>query len=215
MSKVIDLTGQRFGRLTVIERVGSNNHKKALWLCICDCGTQKTVCSNHLIRGATRSCGCFRRDGLSKRNIVHNESNTRLFKIWLGIIYRCTKPNSAAYHNYGGRGISIFDEWKDSFISFRDWATTHGYRDELTLDRIDNDKGYYPTNCRWADRRTQANNMRKNRHITYDNKTMTVSEWSIETNIGATTLRNRLYRGWSVEKALTTPVDESKRHPKK
>lgn len=163
MPKLIDLTGQRFGRLVVIERVGSDKQKRATWLCRCDCGREHVVASSYLINGDIKSCGCTKSELLIRRNTRHNKVHTKIYIVWANMVQRCTYPKHQAYHRYGGRGIAVCDEWRDSFQSFYDWAMAHGYdenapKGQCTIDRIDNDKGYSPDNCRWVDMKTQRHN---------------------------------------------------------
>lgn len=212
---VKDLTGQRFGRLTVIERKESYNGKKARWLCKCDCGNYVTVLSTCLISGTTKSCGCLndeiRHLPTAEKKLTHAQgepdSKSRLYKIWAKIKTRTESVGSPDYENYGARGIDMCNEWKNSFQSFKAWALGNGYREDLTIDRIDNDKGYSPENCRWADAYTQSNNRRTNHKLTHKGKTQNVSQWAEEMGLKYDTLHNRIkYLGWTVERALTTPV---------
>lgn len=210
MGKFIDLAGQKFGRLTVLERA-ENKGKSVVWLCRCDCGQETKVTPNHLKSGHTKSCGCLHIEcavNQGHKNATHGMKGTRLYKIWGGIKTRCLNCNDAHYKDYLGRGITICDEWKNSFENFRDWAMSNGYREDLTIDRIDVNGNYEPSNCRWATQEEQQNNKRTNHLITFDGKTQNIKKWSIETGIRSSTIGERLKRGWSIEKALTTPTKE-------
>lgn len=201
--RLIDLTGQRFGKLTVIERTQSTN-KNAKWICECECGKIVSVFGADLRSGKTKSCGCLFSEQLARRNYKHGLSKCKLVDVWRGMKNRCCNPNNEAYDNYGGRGITICDEWINDFESFYNWSISNGYSDNLSIDRIDNDKGYSPDNCRWATRKEQANNKRTNRRIYYKGVTLTAREWENATGINSHTIIKRLEMGWDVEKALTT-----------
>lgn len=203
MTKLVDLTGKKFGRLTVIKRAENGKNGHTYWLCKCICGNKTTVRSDHLKNGLIRSCGCLEDENRKTMGTTHGLTNTRLHNIWGHIIQRCTNPKCINYHRYGGRNITICDEWKNDFMTFYKWAMDNGYQKILTIDRIDNNKGYFPENCRWTTYKTQANNRRNNHLITYNGKTQTIAQWSREFNISANRIADRLKHGWSIEKALT------------
>lgn len=204
MGKFSDLTGQKFGRLTVLERCPSDDHG-AKWLCQCDCGNMTTVRAYALKSGHAVSCGCYRLDRCLSVVTTHGESGTLLHKVWRGMKGRCYDENSPAYKYYGGRGILVCSEWKDSFQSFRSWALQHGYSPGLSIDRIDVNGPYSPENCRWVDRYIQMNNTRRNHFLEFQGERHTVSEWSRIVGISVRCLFSRLRRGWSIEDTLSTP----------
>lgn len=206
MSKAIDLTGQKFGRLTVIQRA-ENRNGKTMWMCQCDCGNEKITQTMNLTHGDTKSCGCLQKETIKEIASTHKKSKTKLYRVYLHIKERCSNPSSKSYSDYGGRGISVCDEWLDSYEKFMDWSYENGYKDGLQIDRMDNDGNYEPSNCRWTDRVTQANNRRNNNFIEFNGEKRTLSEWEKETGIGQSTIWARIYKlNWSIEKALTTPV---------
>lgn len=212
ISQVKDIAGMRFGRYTVIERgedyVEPSGRHRVRWLCRCDCGIEKLVSGEALRKGKVRSCGCLQRDLLSAKQGTHRESNTPLYAIWLAMRRRCNLKTDKAYKDYGGRGISVCNEWNSSFEIFRDWSICNGYYMDckLTLDRIDNDGNYEPSNCRWVDRVVQANNRRSCRLYTYNGETHNINEWSVIYGVPYKKLYQRLvYSKWDIERALTTP----------
>lgn len=160
----IDITGERFGRLTAIEMVEKSPKQGCMWLCRCDCGNEVVRPVKLLRSGGVQSCGCLRDEKIAKVNAKHNKSHSRLYNVWNGMRQRCNDPNHKSYKNYGGRGIKVCDEW-DNFEAFEKWALESGYNPdaeygECTLDRIDVNGDYEPSNCRWVDIQTQAANRR-------------------------------------------------------
>lgn len=205
--KVIDLTGQRFGMLTVLERCGTSKDGQKVYLCRCDCGNLKEIRSGNLRGGHTNSCGCLASKATARRNresAVHGGCGTRLYGIWIDMRQRCSYEKSINWHLYGGRGISVCDEWNESFEPFRDWALSNGYADGLQLDRIDNDGNYEPDNCRWSTRAEQGNNRRTCVYVTIDGVTKSVTEWCSETGVNRMVAYARIRRGWVPAEAVTT-----------
>ena len=200
MSKLIDLKGVRFAHLVVTERSGADKHGHVMWLCQCDCGKQKVVKGHKLLSGDYKSCGCMH------HKYGHGQSDSRLYHIWRTMKARCVDTNSHKYHAYGGRGITICYEWLNSFESFYDWAMANGYREDLSIDRIDNDDNYEPSNCRWESAKEQANNTRANRNIEYNGESHTLAEWADIKGLTKSALHHRLSRGWSISDALSTPM---------
>lgn len=223
-----DLQGIVFGELTVIRRNGSNKQNRAMWLCKCSCGKEKTIASHDLKHG-TVSCGHIaaevrrenfmkgwernRINGLeSKKKKLENKKpklrkqHKRLSSIFNGMRSRCYFPNHMHYENYGGRGIKISKDWLNNYFDFEDWALKSGYADNLSIDRIDNDGDYTPNNCRWATAITQMNNRRNNHHVEIEGETKTIAQWCREYNLNWTTFRQRLDSG-KEGKELLQPVE--------
>lgn len=209
-----DLTGRRYGRLTVMYQAGfrykPSGQRNALWHCKCDCGNEKDIPANTLRNGRSKSCGCLNREEASKRALKHggcvNGELEGIYKTWQSMKKRCYEKSSNRYKEYGARGIKICDEWKD-YSTFREWALKNGYKKGLTIDRIDVNGNYCPENCRWATYKEQANNTRRNAYITAFGKTMTASQWEEETGIKQGTILSRIkVLRWSATEALTTPV---------
>lgn len=209
MPSLIDLTGERYGRLTVLTRATHTSHKRVCWLCCCDCGKATVVSGNDLRTGHTQSCGCYKIDTAKEKGTVHGDNRkghrARLYTVWSGMMDRCYRPKNQKYDLYGGRGITVCTEWHD-YETFRAWALLNGYRDDLTIDRKDNDGNYCPENCRWATDVEQSNNRRNNHLVTYDGETHTMAEWARIKGMSWATLQHRIYRGWSLERAFNQPV---------
>lgn len=198
MTKIEDLTGQKFGYWTVIERAENHPSTRSVqWLCECECGTQRVIRASALKRGETKSCGCHKND----YNRIHGGKGTRLYECWRQMRYRCENPNNQAYAYYGGRGITVCDEWHD-FRNFQKWAMENGYDDSLTLDRIDVNGNYEASNCRWANKKVQMNNRRNTKHYKVGGKSLTMSEWSQLTGIPRSTIYNRIRKGIAFEEAI-------------
>lgn len=203
---MIDLTGKKFGKLTVLKRVGTDGHRNPTWLCECECGNKKVIRGNSLKSGNTTSCGCVAKERIRNLNLITGQYKSRLHRIWSSMKTRCYNIHHNSFNLYGGRGITVCDEWKNDFKEFYNWAMSNGYQENLTIDRINNDGNYEPSNCRWVDVKTQSNNRRTNVNITFEGKTQNITRWAIEKNIPQKTLISRLWRGMSIEKALTKPV---------
>jgi hypothetical protein len=204
--KALDLVGKKFNRLLVVKKAGRKNYK-VMWECVCDCGNTTFVNTFYLINSKIRSCGCLHKEQLIERNTTHNQRHTKLYETWKKMRDRCNRPNATQYKDYGGRGIKVCEEWDKSFQAFYDWSYANGYDDNLTIDRIDNNKGYSPDNCRWATYKEQMRNKRTNHIITYKNQPQCISKWCEELNLSYSAVTGRLRRGWSVEKALSTPTN--------
>jgi hypothetical protein len=164
VSALSDIIGHTFGRLTVVGMGDRARDGKRLWRCSCTCGGETTATAYQLKIGHKKSCGCWRHDNAVNLKTTHGKSQTRLSRIWRGMRQRCSNPNVAAFPRYGGRGIIVCEEW-GSFIKFYDWAMANGYSDALSIDRINNDGNYEPTNCRWATTKAQGRNQPQNRAV--------------------------------------------------
>lgn len=215
MTKLIDLIGQRFGRLLVIGRAENSKLGKARWICECECGGGTIAYSCSLVSGHTLSCGCYQRDAMKKFNsktkTIHgacvDSQRTRLYIIWSGMKQRCYDENCHSFPDYGGRGIRICNEWRIDFNKFRAWAMANGYSDELSIDRKDNEGNYEPANCRWSTEEEQCNNQRSNRLFTIYGRTQTLSQWVKEYGAEYWLVWQRVNRyNMPLIKALTTPV---------
>lgn len=219
MGTFVDLTGKRFGNWKVLSfcgtrEVGNKRVKKSFWLCECQCEkkTLREIPTDSLKSGNSKSCGCYRKQITIERNTKHGfsrrgENGTSIYHVWRSMKDRCLNPNNAQYVNYGGRGIKICKAWEQSFISFKDWAFANGYHVGLTIDRINNDGNYEPSNCRWVDYYVQANNSRQCRFVTINGQTHTLKQWCKLLEVPYSTVMNRMQRNkkLSYEDALLIP----------
>ena len=202
MSKLKDLTGITFGRLTVIKRA-ENQGKYVVWECECSCGNTVLVKAASLSSGNTKSCGCLKHE--HPYMITHGLSKHRLYSIWIGMKGRCYNPNDSKYKNYGERGIAICDEWKNDFKAFYDWSMNNGYEETLTIERIDVNGNYTPENCTWIPMLEQCRNTTKVRWIEYNGESKLLSDWAKDIGIDPETLSQRIEK-WGINKAMTTPL---------
>ena len=209
MSTFKDLTNRNFGRLHVKHRDLTSKYTK--WVCEFDCGKITSVRSCHLLSGAVISCGCLSAENTSIRNhnqkTIHGLRGTRLYSIWHSMKQRCYDTSRSDYDRYGGRGITVCDEWKEDFKSFYDWSISHGYSDNLTIDRKDNDKGYSPENCQWVTRLEQTINRRNTINITVGDLTHTITEWCSILNVSYHILY-RKYKEDKAEEFIRSEVEE-------
>ena len=213
MGNLIDMIGRKYHRLTVKRRALNDSQGSAYWLCVCDCGVLTKVKGSSLRHGRIKSCGCLQLELVIKNNklrTTHGESKkTPEYSTWAAMKNRCLNSNNNAYKYYGGRGISVCDRW----LKFEHFLEDMGRKPTAkhSIERIENNKGYYPDNCKWATMEEQCNNQRKNRILEYKNKKQSLSAWAREKNINRETLRDRLKCGWSVHDALTKRVRPLKR----
>lgn len=194
-----DLRDKRFGKLIAKEPIGLNNHKEMKWLCFCDCGNTHTTTSNLLRKGITTQCRVCAIKQIGEKNKKHEVVSKRLYRCYANIKTRCTNKKQDPYNRYINRGIDMCEEWKQSYVSFQDWAIKNGYSDNLTIDRIDNNGDYEPNNCRWVDRKVQSNNRRTNRILEYKEEKDTISNWSSRLKIPYHYIQYRLKKELSLE----------------
>lgn len=209
MSNYKDLTGNKYNMLTVLRRL-PNRGNNAVWECRCDCGNITKVTSGNLKNGSVKSCGCLR---LKSTSTTHNKSNSRLYRIWAAMKQRCYNEDYVAYKNYGGRGISICDEWVNSFENFYDWAINNGYSDSLSIERINVNDNYCPSNCTWVTLTEQAQNRRTCYMFQYNNKTQNLAQWCVDLGLDYKLIHNRIFKlKWSFERAISEPVHIEKKN---
>ena len=209
----VDLTGQRFGRLVVLEMKSNPNpkNKHILAICKCDCGTIKTIRARCLLEGQ-ESCGCKAKEDRAKINTKHGDFGTRLYRTWNGMLNRTKRKSPKEKERYWGRGISVCKEW-ESYPKFKEWALSHGYRDDLTIDRIDVNGNYCPENCRWATRTEQQNNRCNTRWIEYKGQVKSLKDWCRELKLNENSVASRYNLGWQSPYIFETPfaVNNQKR----
>lgn len=202
---VVDITGLKYGKLSVLEYIGWNG-LKSIYRCLCDCGNEIIANSNALKSGNTKSCGCL------KKARKHGMSKTRIYSIWTQMFERCYRNSSPNYKNYGGRGIGVCHQWQEFNAFYADMK--NGYSDDLSIDRIDNNGNYEPGNCRWVTPEVQSFNRRNTLHITIGGVTKTSREWATISPVTEKTIRMRLWWGRSPEDAVFTPLKNNKRTTK-
>lgn len=205
--KAIDISGQTFGRWTVLSRVENTNKGQAQFLCRCECGAERVMQSILLRRAVSRSCGCLKNEVTLQRSTKHGHANagkiSPTYWSWAGMIARCTNPKHRNFSTYGGRGIKVHKSW----LTFTGFLADMGEKPAGTsLDRIDNNKSYTPKNCRWATPKTQARNKRSSHNLTFQDETHTIAEWAERLNLSQGAIHDRLSYGWDVEKTLSTPA---------
>lgn len=213
MKKRENIAGQRFNRLVALspaeDRILKNGRHLTMWNCRCDCGNTITVRTSDLKSGAMVSCGCYRAENTGRVHTTHggtkNGKTEHLYSVWAGMHSRCNCEKNTAYKYYGRKGVTVCDEW-NKYETFKEWALSNGYKQGLTIDRIDVNGNYCPDNCRWVTYIEQANNKTDSRMVHAFGETRTVAEWAKRNGLKYATLLGRLNNGWDAEKAISTPV---------
>lgn len=209
MGKKVEMIGRTFGRWTVLaeskERTKSGTIR---YKCICQCGTVREVSGCLLRNGDSTSCGCYNHEIITKQDAVYKE---RLYSVWMSMKDRCRNPNNKAYRNYGARGIEVCEEWRRDYKAFREWAMKNGYNQGLWIDRIDNDYGYSPENCRWVTPATQSRNKRTTRLVRHNGEYVCLKDAEMLSGIKAATISRRIELGWDDSK-LFQPVEMKYSH---
>ena len=207
----VDISGLKFGRLTVIAYIGRDDRNHATWSAKCECGNSINVTGTHLRSGNTKSCGCNRIEMAIKATKTHGMSNSPTYATWKSIKRRCLNKNTADYKNYGGRGIKVCDRWLNSF---KDFLSDMGEKPErLSIERINGNGNYELSNCKWATRTEQNNNTRASVFIEHGGYKKTIAEWGRSTGINASAIGRRLRSGWSINEALETPIGHKRIKP--
>lgn len=205
MGRLVDLTGRKFDRLTVLSRGKNSNTGCARWVCRCDCGKTVVVLGGSLTGGKTHSCGCYRNENSANKATKHGKHELKIYGVWSSMKGRCFCESNKSYKNYGGRGITVCDEWME-FQGFYEWSLTSGYSEGLTIERIDVNGDYCPENCKWATRLEQAHNKRNNKFIEYNGEKKCYSEWAHELGGTDGLVSQRIKKGWEVKDAVTEPI---------
>ena len=208
------LIGKKQNMLTankIIKILGKRkpNQYSTMIECVCECGNLTQLFPYQFEKGSILSCGCLKHK--TPYNATHKMSKENLYHIWETMRLRCASPKNSKYYAYGKRGIKVCDEWFNDFLSFKEWSLKNGYAPNLSIDRIDNNGNYEPTNCRWVSRKTQQRNRRNCVYITYDGKTQCLIEWCEQLNLSYKTINNRISNGWDPIKAITTPIKHKKK----
>lgn len=210
MPPFIDLTSQKFGRLTVLNRAENNKFNQVCWKCQCACGNIAIVPSQPLRKKEATSCGCLQKENLIKRITTHNMSHSPEYAVWGRMVQRCVNPKNKRFKHYGGRGIKVCKEWRDSFLAFYEHVGQRPYK-KASIDRINNEGDYCPGNVRWTDIVTQNNNNRRNYYITIKGITRTIAQWAKTIGIKEGTLWHRInVLRWPPEKAIFKKVNHKK-----
>lgn len=204
-NKLIDLSGQKFGRWTVLSRDISVEKSHAFWICLCDCGSRKSVSGSCLRRGISKSCGCLRNEDFGKKSTTHGKSYSLEYKTWQSMIARCYYPSKESFKNYGAKGIKVCDEWKNSFEQFYKDMGKRPFQ-SASLDRIDNSKGYSKENCRWASMQEQERNKTNNIVVEFNGFKGCLTEVCEHFGLNLSAIRSRIYKGWTVSDALSKPI---------
>lgn len=211
--KTKNLIGQRFGRLIVINEAPKRRTKGGtsvrMWICECDCGKRTILSTGNLTTGNTKSCGCYKKDRNASFFTKHKRTGTKLYRVWSSMKDRCFRENANQYRDYGGRGITVCNEWRNDFQTFYDWAISNGYKEGLTIERIDVNGNYCPENCTWIPRKHQSKNRRNCHYIFYKGETKTLSEWSRILHIDRGCVRNWEKKLGNGEKAIEMSLRSS------
>lgn len=204
MPKLLDLTGERFGRLVVLSMSEVKKSGKVHWNCVCDCGKLAVCVSGNLRNGGSTSCGCFRIERITEERFIHGRnSKDPTYGTWMAMKMRCTNTSSDHYQYYGARGIKVCERWSNFMLFLEDMGERP---DGMTIDRINSDGDYEPGNCKWSTDIEQANNKRNSRVLEMDGISMTVSEWGRKLDVPSKVIFRRIYKGWDAKEALTTPI---------